>query len=130
LSTHKASGFNLSAVKGLNHCFLCACGAAVQAAELEALQERLDSQAAAAKQAEDNARAAEKKAAEQATIAAAARAEVSTASRFGLCCQAMSGHGQGAAQPLRMHVHAGTQLQPHRCSSNLARCMSSAPLLV
>jgi len=50
----------------------------VQASELQALQERLESQAAAAKQAEDNARAAEKKAAEQATIAAAARAEVRT----------------------------------------------------
>ena len=48
----------------------------LQSSELQALQERLDSQVAAAKQAEDNARAAEKKAAEQATIAAAARAEV------------------------------------------------------
>lgn len=48
----------------------------LQATELQALQERLDSQQALAKQAEDNARAAERKAAEQATIAAAARAEV------------------------------------------------------
>lgn len=55
----------------------------VQASELQALEERLEGQAAAAKQAEDNARAAEKKAAEQATIAAAARAEVRTGSSMG-----------------------------------------------
>lgn len=53
------------------YCFLVP-----QASDLQVLQDRLDSQAALAKQAEDNAFEAERKAAEQATIAAAARAEV------------------------------------------------------
>jgi hypothetical protein len=66
---------------------LCPRVCVLQASELEALQERLDSQVALAKQAEDNARAAERKAAEQATVAAAARAEVrSGAADNVMCC--------------------------------------------
>jgi hypothetical protein len=63
------------------------CIPVLQASDLQALQDRLDSQVAVAKQAEDNAREAERKAAEQATIAAAARAEVRCAAQIFQQCR-------------------------------------------
>ncbi|KAF8072924.1 mapkbp1 [Scenedesmus sp. PABB004] len=63
--------------------------ARTQAARIAALQEQLDAQVAATRQAEANARAAEGKAAEQATLATAARAER-------VCERARRGAGVGA----------------------------------